>query len=252
MSGHSKWSTIKRQKGANDAKRGALFTKVTREIMIAARQGGADPDANYRLRLAVDKARRPPINMPADNIKRAIERATGGGDAETFEEIVYEGYGPGGVAILVEAQTDNRNRTAAEVRSLFAKAGGQLAGSGAVAWQFEPRGLITVPADGKDPDDVALAAIDAGADDVDTSDSSVVEVYTSPAGLEQVRQALDAAGVPVESAESTMVAKNTVEVDSDRGRQNLRLVEALEELEDVQRVTANFDIPEELFAEVAG
>jgi len=252
MSGHSKWSTIKRQKGANDAKRGALFTKVTREIMIAARQGGADPDANYRLRLAVDKARRPPINMPADNIKRAIERATGGGDAETFEEIAYEGYGPGGVAILVEAQTDNRNRTAAEVRSLFAKAGGQLAGSGAVAWQFEPRGLITVPANGKDPDDVALAAIDAGADDVDTSDSSVVEVYTSPAGLEQVRQALDAAGVPVESAESTMVAKNTVEVDSDRGRQNLRLVEALEELEDVQRVTANFDIPEELFAEVAG
>jgi YebC/PmpR family DNA-binding regulatory protein len=252
MSGHSKWSTIKRQKGANDAKRGALFTKVTREIMIAARQGGGDPDANYRLRLAVDKARRPPINMPADNIKRAIERATGGGDAETFEEIVYEGYGPGGVAILVEAQTDNRNRTAAEVRSIFTKAGGQLAGSGAVAWQFEPRGLITVPANGRDPDEVALAAIDAGAEDVDTTDAAVVEVYTTPHGLEQVRQALDAAGVSVESAEATMIAKNTVEVDSDRARQNLRLVESLEDLDDVQRVTANFDIPEELFAEVAG
>ena len=198
MSGHSKWSTIKRQKGANDAKRGALFTKVTREIMIAARQGGGDPDANYRLRLAVDKARRPPINMPADNIKRAIERATGAGDAEVFEEIIYEGYGPGGVAILVEAQTDNRNRTAADVRSLFTKSGGQLAGSGAVAWQFEPRGLITIPKNGQDADEVALTAIDAGADDVDTSTDEVVEVYTTPAGLEGVRKALEGAGVPVD------------------------------------------------------
>src|ERR671930_2252009 len=188
MSGHSKWSQIKRQKGANDAKRGALFTKVSREITIAARQGGADPDANYKLRLAVDKARRPPINMPADNIKRAIERAAGSGEGEQYEEIVYEGYGPGGVAVLVEAATDNRNRTAADVRSVFSKAGGQLAGSGAVAWQFEPRGLITVARDGVDADEVALMAIDAGAEDVD----------------------------------------------------------------DVQRVTANFDIPEDIFAEVAG
>ena len=142
MSGHSKWSTIKRQKGATDAKRGAVFTKVAREISVAARQGGGDPDANYRLRLAIEKARS--VNMPADNIKRTIDKATGGGDAEQFEEIVYEGYGPGGVAVLVEAATDNRNRTAAEVRSIFTKTGGQLAGSGAVAWQFEPRGLITV------------------------------------------------------------------------------------------------------------
>ena len=142
MSGHSKWSTIKRQKGANDAKRGALFTKVAREISVAARQGGGDPDANYRLRLAIEKARS--VNMPADNIKRTIDKATGGGDAEQFEEIVYEGYGPGGVAVLVEAATDNRNRTAAEVRSIFTKTGGQLAGSGAVAWQFEPRGLIAI------------------------------------------------------------------------------------------------------------
>ena len=250
MSGHSKWSTIKRQKGANDAKRGAMFTKVAREIAVAARSGGGDPDANYRLRLAMDKARS--INMPADNIKRAIERATGGGDAEVFEEIMYEGYGPGGVAILVEAQTDNRNRTAADVRSLFTKAGGQLAGSGAVAWQFEPRGLITIPRNGQDADEVALTAIDAGADDVDTSTDEVVEVYTTPSGLEGVRKALEGAGVPVETAENTMIARSTVEVDEQRARQNLRLVESLEDLDDVQRVTANFDIPEELFAEVAG
>jgi YebC/PmpR family DNA-binding regulatory protein len=250
MSGHSKWSQIKRQKGANDAKRGALFTKLAREIVTAARQGGGDSEANYRLRMAVDKAKA--NSMPAENIKRAIEKATGGGDAEQFEEVIYEGYGPGGVAILVEAATDNRNRTAADVRALFTKAGGQLAGSGAVAWQFEPRGLITIPAKGQDPDDVALAAIDAGAEDVDTTSEEVVEVYTTPGGLEQVRKALDGAGLPVESAENTMIAKNTVEVDEHRARQNLRLVESLEDLEDVQRVTANFDIPEDVFAEVAG
>ncbi len=250
MSGHSKWSTIKRQKGANDAKRGALFTKVTREITVAARQGGPEPEANYRLRLAVEKARS--INMPADNVKRAIERASGAGDADAYEEIVYEGYGPGGVAVLVEAATDNRNRTAADVRSIFTKAGGQLAGSGAVAWQFEPRGVITVPKAGVDPDEVSLAAIDAGADDIDLDDPERLEVYTSPADLEAVRSALEGAGYPVESAESAMIAKQTVELDSSKARQNLRLVESLEDLDDVQRVTANFDIPEDVFAEVAG
>jgi YebC/PmpR family DNA-binding regulatory protein len=250
MSGHSKWSTIKRQKGANDAKRGALFTKVAREIMVSARAGGGDPDANYRLRLAMDKARA--VNMPMDNIKRAIERATGAADGEQFEEIVYEGYGPGGVAILVEAMTDNRNRTASDVRSMFSKAGGQLAGSGAVAWQFEPRGLIVVPANGRDADDLALAAIDAGASDVDISDPELVDVFTEPADLERVRKALDTARIDVESAENTMVAKTTVELDAHRARQNLRLIELLEDLDDVQRVTANFDIPEDVFAEVAG
>jgi YebC/PmpR family DNA-binding regulatory protein len=250
MSGHSKWSTIKRQKGANDAKRGALFTKVTREIAVAARQGGGDPEANYRLRLAIEKARA--VNMPADNIKRTIDKATGGGDAEQFEEIVYEGYGPGGVAVLVEAATDNRNRTAAEVRSIFTKAGGQLAGSGAVAWQFEPRGLIAVAPDGQDADEVALAAIDAGAEDVDTDDPEAIEIFTTPADLERVRVALEAAGVSIDSAESTMIAKQTVELDSTKARQALRLVEQLEDLDDVQRVTANFDIPEDVFAEVAG
>ena len=250
MSGHSKWSTIKRQKGANDAKRGALFTKVSREISVAARQGGGDPDANYRLRLAIEKARA--VNMPADNIKRTIEKATGGGDADQFEEIIYEGYGPGGVAVLVEAATDNRNRTAADVRSIFAKSGGQLAGSGAVAWQFEPRGLIAIAPDGQDPDEVALAAIDAGAEDVDTDDNETIEIYTSPGDLESVRKALEGAGVAVDSAESTMIAKQTVELDSGKARQALRLVELLEDLDDVQRVTANFDIPEDVFAEIAG
>ena len=249
MSGHSKWSQIKRQKGVNDTKRGAVFTKVAREIMIAARAGGGDPDGNFRLRLAMEKARG--VNMPQDNIKRAIERATGAGEGEQFEEIVYEGYGPGGVAILVEAATDNRNRTAADVRAIFTKAGGQLAGSGAVAWQFEPRGLISVMANGKDPDDVALTAIDAGAEDVEESGDRI-DVYTTPGELERVRQSLAAAGMPIESAENAMVAKNTVEVDGQRARQNLRLVESLEDLDDVQRVTANFDIPEDVFAEVAG
>ena len=249
MSGHSKWSTIKRAKGVTDAKRSAVFTKVAREISVAARQGGGDSDANYRLRLAIEKARS--VNMPADNIKRTIDKATGGGEGEQFEEIVYEGYGPGGIAILVEAQTDNRNRTAAEVRSIFVKAGGQLAGSGAVAWQFEPRGFIEVARAGIDVDEVTLAAIDAGAEDVD-SDDDMIAIYTAPHDLEAVRKRLEAGGVPVESAESTMVARQTVGLDSSKARQALRLVELLEDLDDVSRVTANFDIPEDVYAEVAG
>ena len=249
MSGHSKWSTIKRQKGVNDSKRSAMFTKVAREVAVAARVGGGDPDANYRLRLAIEKARA--INMPAENIKRAIEKATGGGDDVQYEEIIYEGYGPGGVAFLVEAATDNRNRTAAEVRSIFAKTGGQLAGSGAVAWQFEPRGLITVPRQGSDPDEVALAAIDAGATDVDT-DSDPMEIYTEPGALEAVRKALDAAGVNVESAENAMIAQQTVSMDVEHVRKALRLMDMLEDIDDVQRVTANVDIPEEILAELAG
>jgi YebC/PmpR family DNA-binding regulatory protein len=246
MSGHSKWSQIKRQKGANDAKRGAVFTKIAREIAIAARSGGPDPDANYRLRLAVDKARS--VNMPADNIKRAIERATGGDKAEQFEEIVYEGYGPGGVAILVEAATDNRNRTAADVRAIFTKAGGSLAGSGAVAWQFEQLGVISVPRNGVDADEVALAAIDAGASDVDT-EADPIEVTTDAADLELVRKGLESAGVRVESAEITMQAKATVEVEGTQVRQNLRLVDLLEDHDDVQRVTANLEIPDDVLAE---
>ena len=249
MSGHSKWSTIKRQKGANDAKRGALFTKLGKEISIAARAGGGDPDANYRLRLAVDKARE--SNMPADNIKRAIERATGGDKAIEYEEITYEGYGPGGVALLVETATDNKNRTAAEVRSIFSKAGSQMAGQGSVAWQFEPRGLIAVAGGSGDPDDIALAAIDAGATDVDT-ESDPIEISTEPSELLKVQTSLEEAGVKVDSAELAMVAKTLIEVDVDKARSNLKLIEALEESDDVQRVTANFELPDEILAEDAG
>ena len=251
MSGHSKWSTIKRQKGVTDAKRGALFTKVAREISVAARQGGGDPDANYRLRLAIEKARS--VNMPADNIKRTIDKATGGGDAEQFEEIVYEGYGPGGVAVLVEAATDNRNRTAAEVRSIFTKTGGQLAGSGAVAWQFEPRGLIAVgrgrrSTPTRSPSRRSTRAPRTSTPTTTRRSRSTRRRATSRPSARRSR----APASPVDSAESTMIAKQTVELDSDKARQALRLVELLEDLDDVQRVTANFDIPEDVFAEVAG
>jgi YebC/PmpR family DNA-binding regulatory protein len=248
MSGHSKWSSIKRQKGVNDAKRGAVFTKMGKEISVAARVGGPDPEGNYRLRLAIDKARS--VNMPAENIKRAIDRAAGGDKAAVYEEILYEGYGPGGVAILVETATDNKNRTAADVRSIFAKSGGQLAGSGSVAWQFEPRGVVSVDLGGSDVDDIALLAIDAGATDVDTT-ADPLEVTTEPGDLEAVRLALEAAGLKVESAEMTMQAKSPVAVDVDRARQNLRLIETLEDNDDVQRVTANFELPDEILAEAA-
>ena len=249
MSGHSKWSQIKRQKGANDVKRGAIFTKMGREIAVAARAGGADPDGNFRLRLAIEKARA--ANMPADTIKRAIEKATGGGEAEQYEEIVYEGYGPGGVGVLVEVATDNRNRTAAEIRSIFSKAGGQLAGSGAVAWQFEQRGVISIPRGGIDPDEVALLAIDAGASDVETT-TDPLEIYTEPADLEVVQGALTKAGVAIESGDVAMIAKQTVAVDAGKARQNLRLVEHLEDIDDVQRVTSNLELTDEILAEVAG
>src|ERR671915_29909 len=190
MSGHSKWSQIKRQKGANDAKRGALFTKLTREIITAARQGGGDVDGNYRLRIAVEKARA--NSMPADNIKRAVERATGGGaDAEQFEEITYEGIGPASVAVIVAAMTDNRNRTASEVRSIFTRHGGTLT---TVAWQFEQRGVISIPLNGRDPDEVTLAAIDAGASDVAAPEAGSIVVTTEPGDLESVRRALAGAG----------------------------------------------------------
>jgi YebC/PmpR family DNA-binding regulatory protein len=246
MSGHSKWSQIKRQKGANDVKRGAVFTKMGREIAVAARAGGGDPDGNFRLRLAIERARA--INMPLDTIKRAIEKATGGGEGEQFEEIMYEGYGPGGVAIIIETATDNKNRTAADVRSILTKAGGQLAGSGSVAWQFEQRGVIVL-APGGDVEELELVAIDAGAEDVDSTGDQV-EVFTTSGGLEAVRRSLEASGVKIESAEMAMQAKNTVELDASKARQALRLIELLEDHDDVQRVTANFEIPEEVMAEL--
>ena len=251
MSGHSKWSTIKRQKGANDAKRGALFTKLAREIMTAARQGGGDLEANYRLRMAVDKARA--NSMPADNIKRAVEKATGAGaDAEQYEEITYEGLGPANVAVIVAAMTDNRNRTASEIRSVFNKHGGTLS---TVAWQFEQRGVISLALNGRDPDEVTLAAIDAGAADVGTPDGGSIIVTTEPTELESVRRSLADSGFEAESAELSMEPTTTVDVsDAKTARQVLQFMERLEDLDDVQNVYANFDIPgalmEELEAEV--
>ncbi len=245
MSGHSKWAQIKRQKGVADVRRGALFTKLSREITVAARQGGGDPDMNFRLRLAVQKARE--NNMPADNIERAIKRATGGGDSAELQEITYEGYGPGGVAILVDALTDNRNRTVAEVRSVFTRAGGSLGESGSVAWQFESRGVVTVNAAGRDPEEIELAAIDAGAQDVE-SEHETVEVYTAPGDLENVRRALLDAGCEVTSAELSMVATAPLSVAGDQAGQVLRLLDKLEELDDVQRVYSNAEFPDEVLA----
>ncbi len=247
MSGHSKWSQIKRQKGANDAKRGALFTKLTREIITAARIGGGDPEGNYRLRIAVEKARA--NSMPAENIKRAIERSVGSGaDAVHYEEITYEGIGPANVALIVTAMTDNRNRTASEVRSLFSKAGGSLT---PVAWQFQPRGMISLPLRGHDPDEVSLSAIDAGAADVLPPDAGSVLVVTEPSDLERVRATLAAAGYEAESAEVSMEPTTRVEIGDERAaRTVLQFVERLEELDDVQNVYANFDIPDALMEQL--
>jgi YebC/PmpR family DNA-binding regulatory protein len=247
MSGHSKWSQIKRQKGANDAKRGALFTKLTREIITAARQGGGDAEANYRLRMAVDKAKS--NSMPAENIKRAIERATGSGsDAEQYEEITYEGLGPANVAVIVAALTDNRNRTASEVRSAFTKSGGQLT---PVSWQFEQKGVISVPLNGQDPDEITLAAIDAGAADVSSPDAGAIVVTTEPADLERVRRELVEAGYPADSAELSMEPTTKVDIEDEKvAKQVLVFMERLEDLDDVQNVYANFDIPAELMEQL--
>jgi YebC/PmpR family DNA-binding regulatory protein len=243
MSGHSKWSTIKRQKGANDAKRGALFTKLAREIITAARQGGGDAETNYRLRMAIEKAKS--NSMPADNIKRAVERATGAGaDAEQYEEITYEGIGPANVAVIIAAMTDNRNRTASEIRSVFNKVGGTLS---TVAWQFEQKGVISLPLDGRDPDELTLAAIDAGAADVGAPDGGSIIVTTEPGDLETVRSSLSTAGYEAETAELSMEPTTTVEIaDEKTAKAVLGFMERLEDLDDVQNVYANFDIPAEL------
>lgn len=250
MSGHSKWAQIKRQKGVNDARRGQLFTKLGREITVSAREGGPDADANFRLRLAIQRARE--NNMPMDNIERAIKRATGGGEGgAAFEEVSYEGYGPGGTAIFVRALTDNRNRTASEVRSVFTRAGGALGERGSVAWIFDAKGQILVPLDGKDADDLTLAAIDAGAEDV-TPDEGGLVVYTDPGELEAVRSTLQGQGLPVADAEQTMVPKTTVELDDRTAEQLLKLIERLEELDDVQAVYANSVIPDAVAERLAG
>ena len=249
MSGHSKWSTIKRKKAVADNKRGAIFTKLAKEIQLAAKAGGGDTETNFKLRLAIQRART--SNMPNDNIERAIAKATGGGDAEQLDEVSYEGYGPGGTAILVTTVTANRNRTVAEIRHEFTRAGGNLGESGSVAWQFESKGSIAVALDGQDEDEVVLAAIEAGAEDVDTGEDAV-EVQTAPGELEAVRQALDEAGLTIEHADMAMVPTSTITLDEGTAKQALRLLDGLEELEDVQRVYCNADFDEELLASYAG
>ncbi len=251
MSGHSKWSSIKHKKGAADAKRGKLFSKLSRAIIVAAREGGPDPTGNLALANAVEKARS--YSMPKENIERAIARGAGtDADAQAYETVVYEGYGPNGVALIVEALTDNRNRTASEVRHAFDKNDGNLGGSGAVAWLFERRGVILVDTDKADEDELTLAAAEGGADDV-ARDGSTFQVTSAPEALVTVREAIEAAGIPIESAELTMVPKTTIEVaDESAAKKVLRLMDALEENDDVQDVYANFDIPEQVLEAVAG
>jgi len=240
LSGHSKWAGIKHKKAVVDARRGQTFTRASREVTIAAKEGGGDPEHNFRLRLAVQKARE--VNMPTDKIQAAIDRGTGAGKGESFEELRYEGYGPAGVAIMVDAVTDNRNRTAPAIRRVFSKYGGNLGESNSVAWMFDRKGVITVRSEGKDPEEIGLAAIEAGADDVQVEAESV-EISTDPAAFEGVRAALEERGVSIENAELTMQPKQTVPVEEDKAAAVLRLLEALEEDDDVQQVYANFDIP---------
>ena len=247
MSGHSKWSTIKHGKAASDARRGQLFTKLAKEIIIAARQGGGDPDANFRLRMAVQRAK--DNNMPASGIQRAIKRATGeGSEGDQILEAVYEGYGPGGTAILLETVTDNKNRTVSGVRSTFSKAGGNMSEAGAVAWQFEQRGVVVVDTSGMDSEELTLEAIDAGADDFETDDGTL-HIYSVPGKMESIRSVMMSLGATVSSSELSMLPKNTVPLDEKTAKSALRLLDQLEELDDVQRVYSNADFPDEALEE---
>jgi YebC/PmpR family DNA-binding regulatory protein len=248
MSGHSKWATTKHKKAVVDARRGQAFTRASREITIAAKEGGGDPASNFRLRLAVARARE--INMPADRIEAAIKRGTGELKGEVLEELRYEGYGPAGVAIMVDAVTDNRNRTSQALKHIFSKYGGNLAESNAVAWLFERKGVITADAGGRDPDEIGLAVIEAGAEDIQVEGSSI-EVTTAPSDFEAVRQAVESLGVGIENAELTMQPKQTVEVDEERATGVLRLLESLEEDDDVQQVYANFDIAADVLERIS-
>jgi YebC/PmpR family DNA-binding regulatory protein len=251
LSGHSKWSSIKHKKGAADAKRGQLFSKLSRAIIVAAKEGGGDPANNLALQNAIEKAKS--YSMPKDNIDRAIAKGSGAdADADAFETIMYEGYGPEGVAVIVEALTDNRNRTAADVRHLFAKHGGNLGATGAVAWQFDRRGVVVVPADGVDEEELLLVAADGGAEDIE-QDGDVFQVTSAPESLTSVREAIEAAGFGVDSAELMLVPKTTVAIEDEaKARQVMRLIDALEDNDDVQDVYANFDIPERVLEAVAG
>ncbi len=248
MAGHSKWANIKHRKAAADAKKGKVYTKFAREIESAARQGGDDPETNYILRLAIDKAKS--LNMPNDNIERAIKRGTGELQGDALEEIFYEGYGPNGTAMIFKCLTDNRNRTVGELRSTLKKGGGSLAESGAVAWQFENKGVITFPLNGNDPDEIMLLAIDAGAEDV-AVEEELIEVVTARADLQRVSEALKDSGVEAESVELSMIPQHMVDLGVDDQVQIMNLIERLEELEDVQEIYSNVEFSHEAM-EAAG
>ncbi len=247
VSGHSKWAQIKRAKGANDVKRGQLFTKFGRELTVSAREGGADPVGNARLRMAIDRARE--ANMPMETIQRAIQRGVGGGEGAALEEVVYEGYGAGGAALLIEATTDNRNRTVAEIRATLTRGGGTLGESGSVAWNFESRGVILAqPRANHDPEDLALMAIDAGADDF-IVDGRTVEILTEPTQVDDVRRSLETSGAVITSAEVAKVPKTQIDLPLDQTTAVMRLFERLEELDDVTRVYTNVHISDEVLAQ---
>jgi len=243
MSGHSKWASIKHKKAATDVKRGKIFSKIAKEITISAKGGGGDLDANPRLRLAVNKAKS--VNMPTDNIERAIKKGTGELPGVSYEEISYEGYGPKGVAFIVEALTDNKNRAAAEIRNIFSKKGGNMAGPGSVSWMFTKKGFIMVKETSAQEDKVFTIALDAGAEDIKT-ESPLYEITTSVAAFEKVKNSLEEANIPIESAEITMIPSSSIKVEGDDAKQVLALIDLLEDYDDVQNVYANFDIPDEL------
>lgn len=250
MSGHSKWHNIKLRKGKQDAQRGKLFTKMAREIIVAAKEGGGSPDTNLRLRMAIQKAR--DASMPADNIKRAIQRGTGEIEGSNYDEVTYEGYGPGGVAIMAQCLTDNRNRTVAELRNIFSKSGGNLGETGCVGWMFDSKGMVVISNDKADEDTVMMTTMDAGAEDIKVEDGTI-EVLCQPEDLPKVRDAITAAGIEYVSAEMTMLPKNTIKIeDSKEASRILKLMDALEDNDDVQHAYANFDIPDEILQEVAG
>ncbi|NOZ56347.1 MAG: YebC/PmpR family DNA-binding transcriptional regulator [Calditrichaeota bacterium] len=247
MSGHSKWAQIKRKKAKTDAERGKIFTKLIREITVAARQGGGDEEANPRLRAAIAAAKA--ANMPAANIEKAIKRGTGELPGVVYEEVTYEGYGPGGVALLIQVLTDNRNRAVAEIRHILSRHNGSLGEQGSVAWMFERRGVVTVKQEGLTEDDLMEIVLDAGAEDIQSSDETF-EILCAPEDLEAIKQALEGAGVSYENAEVTMYPKSTVRVEGKEARQVLALLEALEEHDDVQNVYANFDMDEDVLEAV--
>lgn len=248
MSGHSKWANIKIRKGAQDAKRGKAFTKVSREIIVAARAGGGDPEMNPRLRLAISKARE--VNMPKDTIERAIKKGTGELEGEEYQEVTYEGYGPHGVALLIEALTDNRNRTAPEIRALLDRRGGKLGDRGCVAWMFEAKGLVTIKAEGVDEDELLMVALEAGAEDAKV-EGDTIAITSSPEAFMQVRQAIEDAGYSIVSSELARIPTTTVRLDANTAPAVLRLLDELDDLDDVQRVHANFDVDDSVLEAIA-